>query len=240
VFGGRQETLRRPEETAAEPRPDALEALASFQVDIRTGELYPLIKRTIDIVCSLLGLIVLSPLFLLFAALIPLESRGTPFYAHERIGLRGREFKLYKFRSMRSYDAPLTKLLSEEQLAQYHKEFKLDNDPRVTRIGRFIRKTSIDELPQLVNVLCGDMSLVGPRPVVVPELENYGNQVPLFLSVKPGLTGYWQAYARSNAIYETGQRQKMELHYVLHRSLLLDIKILFKTVFSVIRGHGAK
>jgi lipopolysaccharide/colanic/teichoic acid biosynthesis glycosyltransferase len=141
---------------------------------------------------------------------------------------------------MRSCDTPLTELLSEEQLAQYRREFKVDDDPRITKIGRFIRKTSIDELPQLVNVLCGDMSLVGPRPVVASELEIYRNSVPLFLSTRPGLTGYWQAYARNDAGYETGRRQKMELYYIRNRSLLLDVKIFVKTVFAVIQGSGAK
>ena len=125
-----------------------------------------------------------------------------------------------------------------EQKAEWEQNFKLDNDPRITRIGRILRKTSLDELPQLLNIAKGDLSIVGPRPVVTDELEKYGKNKEKFLSVTPGLTGYWQAYARSNCSYE--QRMEMELYYVENANLLWDIKIVFATVGAVIKGRGAK
>ena len=134
----------------------------------------------------------------------------------------------------------LEKILTPEQLEQYVKEFKIDNDPRITKIGGFLRKTSLDELPQLINILKGELSIVGPRPIVEKETEIYGSDIAKLLSVKPGLTGYWQAYARNNATYESGERQRMEMYYVEHCSLWLDIKILCRTVFSVIRKDGAQ
>ena len=136
----------------------------------------------------------------------------------------------------------LEDLLTPEQLEQYRKEFKIDEDPRITPIGNFIRKTSLDELPQFFNILFGDMSLIGPRPLVEKEVqEKYTEeQQAKLLSATPGVTGYWQAYARNNATYETGERQQMEMYYIEHQSLWLDIKIFFKTFISVIQKEGAK
>lgn len=131
--------------------------------------------------------------------------------------------------------------LTDEQRQQYITEFKIDNDPRITPVGNFLRKTSLDELPQLFNVLCNDMSLVGPRPLIESEIQTYyADMFDTLLSVKPGVTGYWQAYARNNATYQSGQRQQMEMYYVNHASIMLDIKILFRTVVSVLRKDGAK
>jgi lipopolysaccharide/colanic/teichoic acid biosynthesis glycosyltransferase len=133
----------------------------------------------------------------------------------------------------------LEKILTKEQLEQYKKEFKIENDPRVTRIGGMLRRTSLDELPQLINILKGELTLVGPRPIVEKETEIYGDRLGEFLQVRPGLTGYWQAYARNRATYESGERQEMELHYAGHSSLWFDIKILCRTVIAVIRKDGA-
>lgn len=131
--------------------------------------------------------------------------------------------------------------LTPEQKQQYYTEFKIDNDPRITPIGNFLRKTSLDELPQLFNVLCNQMSLVGPRPLIESEIQKYYKDTyDTLLSVKPGITGYWQAYARNNASYHSGRRQQMEMYYISHASLALDIKILFKTAISVLRKSGAK
>ena len=124
-----------------------------------------------------------------------------------------------------------------EQKAEWEENFKLENDPRITKLGKFLRKSSLDELPQLINILKGELSLVGPRPVVVKELEKYGLRKNQFLSVTPGLTGYWQAYARSSCTYE--KRMEMELEYVEKASLWWDTKIIFATVGSVLRGRGA-
>ena len=202
--------------------------------------IYHLIKRLFDIVCSLLGLIVLLPVFLVISLLVKWEDGGNIFYGHLRVGQDGKKIRVYKFRSMKMNVGNLEKLLTPEQLEQYRTEFKIDNDPRITKIGNIIRKTSIDELPQLWNILRGDISIVGPRPIVEKETEIYGNDIAKFLSVKPGLTGYWQAYARNNATYESGERQKMEMYYVDNCSLWLDIKIIFKTVESVLKKEGAQ
>lgn len=198
-------------------------------------------KRIIDILFSFLLLIVLSPLFLVIACAIKLEDGGKVIYRHPRIGYMNNNIGIYKFRSMRDSNLDLKELLTKEQYEEYLKEFKLDNDPRITKVGSLLRKTSLDELPQLFNILKGDMSLVGPRPIIEEEFVNYSKlEKEKLLSVKPGLTGYWQAYARNNASYQTGERQRMELYYIDHTSVWLDIKVLFKTVQTVITRKGAK
>ena len=199
------------------------------------------IKRCIDIILSLLGLIILSPVFLLIAILIKKEDHGNVFYKHKRIGHMNKDIYIYKFRSMtnkyKTFDE-FYQTLSDEQKQEWDENFKLENDPRITKIGNFLRKTSLDELPQIINILKGDMSVIGPRPVVNDEIEKYGNQKAKFLSVKPGLTGYWAANGRSATTYE--DRIKLELYYIDHCSLLLDIKIFFKTILSVLKKKGAK
>lgn len=200
-----------------------------------------LIKRIFDIVFSLLLIFLLSPLLIVILILDTFSVHGNPIYSHKRLGYRGKVFKLYKFQSMKNDHRPLEKILTKEQLHQLQTEFKIDDDPRVTRFGKFIRKTSIDELPQLFNVLFGSMSFIGPRPVIDMEIElYYKDRKETFLSVKPGITGYWQSYGRNNICYQTGERQNMELYYISHRSLWFDIKILFKTVIAVIKKDGAK
>lgn len=201
---------------------------------------YKAIKRTVDIVAALCGIIVLLPIFAVLSVVIRLSDGGSVFYGHTRIGYKGKKISVYKFRSMKTNAGDLEKLLTAEQLEQYLREFKIDNDPRITKIGGFLRKTSIDELPQLLNILKGELSIVGPRPIVEKETQIYGKDIAKLLSVKPGLTGYWQAYARNNATYETGERQRMEMYYVDNCSLWLDIKILFKTVLSVLKRDGAQ
>ena len=199
------------------------------------------IKRCIDIILSLLGLIILSPVFLLIAILIKKEDHGNVFYKHKRIGHMNKDIYIYKFRSMtnkyKTFDE-FYQTLSDEQKQEWDENFKLENDPRITKIGKFIRKTSLDELPQIINILKGDMSIIGPRPVVNDEIEKYGNQKAKFLSIKPGLTGYWASNGRSATTYE--DRIKLELYYIDHCSLLLDIKIFFKTILSVLKKEGAK
>lgn len=213
----------------------------NYRVSQTVGDnVYHYIKRMVDIICSSLGLIVLLPVFLVVSFLVKWEDGGNIFYGHLRVGQDGKKIRVYKFRSMKMNVGNLEKLLTPEQLEQYRTEFKIDNDPRITKIGNVLRRTSIDELPQLINILKGDISIVGPRPIVEKETEIYGNDIAKFLSVKPGLTGYWQAYARNNATYESGERQKMEMYYVDNASLWLDIKILFKTVESVLKKEGAQ
>lgn len=199
---------------------------------------YRIAKRTMDILVSVVGLIVALLPMVLIVLLIKLESPGPAIYIHHRIGKNGQALPLLKFRSMHMNADQMIDDFTPEQKAEWLENFKLDNDPRITRIGQFLRKSSLDELPQLVNVLNGDLSLVGPRPVVTEELEKYGENKDKFLSVTPGLTGYWQAYARSTCTYD--ERMEMELHYAENANFWWDIKIIFATFGAVIRGHGAK
>ena len=199
------------------------------------------IKRIIDIIGSIVGILMLIPLTLIVGLVnLIFRENGPLFYCQERIGKDGQKFKMYKFRSMVvDADERLKKILAENE--ELKKEFlenrKLKNDPRITKIGNILRKTSLDEFPQFINVLKGEMSLVGPRAVVDDEIEMFGNQKDIFLSVKPGITGYWAANGRSNTTYD--ERVEMEVYYAENMSLLLDIKILFKTVISVIKKDGA-
>lgn len=196
-------------------------------------------KRLIDIVVSALGLVLTSPLLLVLGLLIKLESPGPVFFAQTRIGLHGRPFRCYKLRSMVK-DAEERLRREPELYARYvANNFKLrpEEDPRITRIGRFLRATSVDELPQLWNVLKGEMSLVGPRPIVPEETRNYGSLRGSYLTVKPGLTGYWQVAGRSEVDYP--ERAELDDFYVTHWSLWLDIQILFKTIGAILRRQGA-
>lgn len=196
-------------------------------------------KRSFDIVGSALAIAVLSPLFLAVAAAIKAEDGGPVIYTRICVGKHGKTYRMYKFRSMKVSADNLEKWLTPEQIEEYRKEIKLKNDPRITKVGSLIRKTSIDELAQLFSILQGSMSFVGPRPLVREELEYFGDDIDAILSVKPGLTGYWQVNGRSDCTYESGERQKMELHYVMHRSLWMDLKILLRTVKTVCCGKGA-
>lgn len=204
---------------------------------IKVKSIYKYIKRFMDIVLASIGLVVLSPVFLIIAVLIKTESKGKVFFKHKRIGKNGKEIYIYKFRTMVENAEDLIKQFTPEQMKEFKENFKLENDPRVTKIGKILRKTSLDELPQLINIIKGDISIIGPRPVVEEELEKYGMNKNKFLSVTPGLTGYWAANGRSNTTYE--QRMEMELYYVDNMSFKLDIKVFFKTVLSVLKREGA-
>lgn len=201
---------------------------------------YECIKRIFDLVVSLVAVIVLSPVLLVISLAIRLEDRGPILYRAQRVGRSGKPITVYKFRSMRMHADRLEDMLTPEELEEYKKNYKLEHDPRITKVGAFLRKTSLDELPQLFNILAGTLSLVGPRPVLQEETELYGDKRDLLLSCKPGLTGLWQVCGRSNVTYENGRRQALELQYVSQRSLWLDIKILFWTVGAVVRMDGAK
>ena len=197
-------------------------------------------KRLVDIVLCLLGAVLALPLCLFVAALIRLDSRGPAFYRQRRIGYKGRRFTAWKFRSMvQSADAVLEDYLAGHPAlrAEWEREHKLKNDPRVTRVGRFLRKTSLDELPQLWNVLMGDMSLVGPRPIVDKEVVRYGRSFDLYTSVKGGITGLWQVSGRSDTSYE--ERVHLDTFYIRNWSMWLDYCILFRTVAVVLFRKGA-
>ncbi len=201
---------------------------------------YECIKRIFDLLISLVAVVLLSPVLLVISLAIRLEDRGPILYRAQRVGRGGKPITVYKFRSMRMHADRLEDMLTPEELEEYKKNYKLEHDPRVTKVGAFLRKTSLDELPQLFNILAGTLSLVGPRPVLQEETELYGDKRALLLSCKPGLTGLWQVRGRSNVTYEDGRRQALELNYVSHRGLWLDIKILFWTVGAVVRMDGAK
>ena len=204
--------------------------------------LYKVLKRIIDIIGALVGIVILIPttVIIYLARKISKEDNGPLFYEQLRYGKNGKVFRLYKYRSMCiGADKKLKEYLenNEEAKKEFEKTHKLQNDPRITKIGDFLRKTSLDELPQMINILKGDMSLVGPRPVIEKEVEEYGENKERFLSVKPGLTGYWQVNGRSNTTFK--ERMEMELYYVDNRSLWLDIKIFFKTFITVFKKEGA-
>ena len=202
---------------------------------------YLFIKRCFDIFASTILIVLLSWLLIILAIGVKCSSKGPAIYKHKRLGRYGKVISVYKFRSMIMDNRPLEEVLTKQQLHEYQTEFKIEDDPRVTKFGRFLRKTSLDELPQLFNVFIGNMSFVGPRPVVDREINLYYSQTKkILLQVKPGITGYWQAYGRSDVTFQSGERQKLDLIYVYKRSTWLDIKIFFRTIYVVLFGKGAK
>ena len=200
-------------------------------------KVYLAIKRLIDIIGSLIGIILLSPIYIIIAILIKFDSPGKVVFGHTRKGKGGKDIKVYKFRTMYSNANEIFESFTSEQKEEYYTNFKLDNDPRVTKLGGFLRKTSLDELPQLFNILKGDMTIIGPRPIVEKEVEKYGDKAEKLFSVVPGLGGYWQANGRSDTTYE--ERVEMDMYYIDHMCFTLDAKILFQTIFSVLKGEGA-
>jgi len=194
------------------------------------------LKRCLDICGGLIGLLLFSPIFLIIAILIKLDSPGPVIYRRRVVGVNGKEFDAFKFRTM-VVNADEVLRQNPELFRKFQKNFKLRNDPRITRVGRFLRKTTIDEFPQLLNVLRGQMSLVGPRMISPAELSKYGEHAPKLLSVKPGMAGPWVAAGRQEIPYE--ERVKMDLEYIDNWSLWLDIKILIKTVIAVLAMRGA-
>lgn len=198
---------------------------------------YYFIKRAVDIFCSLGALIILSPILIILALLIKLESKGPVLFAQERIGMHGVPFKMYKLRSMVANAEQLKKKLVEKNEMD-GPMFKMKDDPRVTKIGKFIRKTSIDELPQLINILKGEMSLVGPRPSLPNEVKEFEPWMLERLNVKPGLTCYWQVSGRNDIDFENWM--KLDIKYVKERNTLLDFKLIFKTFFVLFGDKHAR
>ncbi|WP_137597339.1 sugar transferase [Paucilactobacillus kaifaensis] len=198
---------------------------------------YIIIKRIFDFCASLVGLICLSPLFLILAVLIKLDDpKGPVFYSQTRVGKSSVKFRMFKFRSMvTNADEIRQSLISQNEVGG--PMFKLKHDPRITRVGRIIRKYSLDELPQLINVVNGTMSLVGPRPPLVSEAEKYSSFDDQRLLVKPGCTGMWQVGGRNDVDFD--EMVRLDLDYISHRSVWLDLKIIFKTVFIMIKPNGA-
>ncbi len=198
-------------------------------------------KRVFDIFFSIFAIIVTSPFMFLIALGIKLTDGGKVFFTQKRVGKDGKEFDIIKFRSMYpDAESRLKEILESNPQArkEWKESFKLKNDPRITPIGKFLRKTSLDELPQFFNVLKGDMSVVGPRPVVQEELDKfYKEKANLYKSIRPGVTGYWQVEGRSDTDYE--ERVKMDEWYIKNQSLWLDLKIILKTIKVMITGKGA-
>ncbi|WP_303813906.1 undecaprenyl-phosphate galactose phosphotransferase WbaP [Selenomonas ruminantium] len=204
---------------------------------MRRNKIY---KRIFDLVCTICGGLLILPIIAVVALLVAIDNKGNVIFAHRRIGKDGKEFPCYKFQSM----VPNAQEILQDYLAknpaackEWEESFKLTNDPRVTKLGGFLRKTSLDELPQLWNVIKGDMSLVGPRPIVKKEIERYGEYFREYAMVLPGITGMWQASGRSDTTYE--ERVEMDTWYVRNWSVWLDIMYLAKTFTAVIFGKGA-
>lgn len=202
------------------------------------GRGYLFIKRIFDIVFSVFVCVVLAFPVAILCIAIMIDSPGSPFFRQERIGKGGKHIYIWKLRSMYvdAHSNP-EKYLTSQQLVQWEREQKVDEDPRITRVGSFLRKTSLDELPQFVNVLTGDLSVIGPRPVTREETYEFGNARDEFLSVKPGITGWWQVTERNNATWANGDRQMLELFYVRHASLALDLRIFVRTFKAMGRGR---
>lgn len=197
---------------------------------------YSIFKRALDIFGAIIGIVLLSPVLFIVAILIKLESKGKVFFSQNRIGLNGKKFKIYKFRSMVENAEELRKTL-EDKNEMSGPMFKMKGDPRINKIGRFIRKTSIDELPQLINVLKGDMSLVGPRPSLLSEVMNFEPWMLKRLEVKPGLTCYWQVSGRSGIGFHDWM--KLDIKYVEEMNIWTDIKLIFKTILVLFGDKNA-
>ncbi len=198
---------------------------------------YQIAKRAFDIVVSLVAILLLSPVFIAIAIAIALSDGFPVLFKHKRVGLNGRLFDIYKFRTMvRNAEEVLKK--DPELWKQFQENYKIERDPRIMKIGHFLRKSSLDELPQLFNVLKGDMSLVGPRPIVEPELEKYGEHQDIYLAMKPGCAGVWQASGRSDTTY--AERVEFDRQYYMKAGLRYDVATLFKTTWSMLVGRGAR
>lgn len=220
---------------------EEIDVLESKEKSALSKFCYQFTKRSFDVVCSLLGCLVLLPIALVVKVMYMISGDfNSIFYTQKRIGKDGKEFNFYKFRTMvPNADEVLKKLLKQKKYKkQWESHHKIDNDPRITKIGKILRKTSLDELPQLINVLKSDMSLIGPRPLVPGELDEHKGNHKIYESVKPGITGWWASHGRSALTYQ--ERLKLEYYYVQNQSLMLDIKCVFATVMAVLKKTGAK
>ena len=215
------------------------------EIVIKGSKTYLFFKRVLDIIVSFISIVFLMTtlIFPIISLLVLISTHGQVIFKDERIGLNKKKIRIYKFQTMFSdAETNLDKYLDENQKKKWQKERKLDDDPRVTKLGKFLRKTSLDELPQLFNILGGSLSLVGPRPITKQELENNFTEYEQeqLMKVKPGLTGYWQVKDRSLATYESGERQKEELYYLPRRGFWFDVKIVLLTIPAIFKGKGAK
>jgi len=218
-------------------RLEKLQEDCNSEVKWKKSAVYFVVKRFADIFFSILGIVFMSPIMLITAIAIKVESKGPVIFSQQRVGKEGKLFKMYKFRSM----VPEAEELKEKLMDQNEMSgpmFKMTDDPRITKVGRIIRKTSIDELPQLINVIKGDMSLVGPRPNLPKEVEQFNEYQKLKLLAKPGLTCYWQVMGRSSIGFE--EWMELDIRYIKERSLWVDIKLIFRTFFVLFGDKNAK
>ena len=199
---------------------------------------YRFIKRAFDVLFSSCVIVFGLIPGLILSAFIVKDTGGSPIYTSERVGRGGVPFRVYKFRSMVSDSDNLEKYFSTEQLEEWHREHKVENDPRITKLGAFLRSSSIDEFPQFINVFLGQISVVGPRAITFEELSYFGDDQDLLLSCPPGITGLWQTGPRNLATFEIGLRQELELMYARNASLSLDAKLFFRTFATMISGTG--
>ena len=198
---------------------------------------YHKVKRAFDFVAALGALILLFPVFAIVSILVLIGSGAPVAFKQKRVGYKGKPFYIFKFRTMVRNAEEILKS-RPDLLEEYKRNFKIENDPRISKIGAFLRKTSLDELPQFVNVLKGDMSLVGPRPIVIPELEKYGEHADMYLAMRPGCTGLWQCGGRSATTYE--ERVALDKEYFEKAGLRFDLYIIFKTIGAIFSRRGAQ
>lgn len=208
-------------------------------LSLRT-RIYLPFKRLFDILFGIIGVILTIPFILIIKiSYILNKDYSSIFFTHKRIGKNGKEFKMYKFRTMVPNAEELLKemLKNKKYLNEWKEYHKFENDPRITKVGKVFRKLSLDELPQFINILIGDMSLIGPRPLIQEEVDDYKKKKKILLSIKPGLTGWWACHGRSCT--SNKQRQDLELYYVKNCSFILDIKTFFLTIVKVLKREGA-
>ncbi len=199
---------------------------------------YRFVKRVLDLVLSTVVIVVGFIPACILCIVIAATMGGAPIFTQRRLGLCGKPFRMFKFRTMVADAENVEKYLDADQILEWERERKVKNDPRVTKLGAFLRRTSLDEVPQFLNVFAGHMSTIGVRPVVAAELRHYGDDASEFLSLKPGITGWWQVHSRNEAVYEDGGRQQLELYYVRHASIPFDFSIFLRTFKVMIRGTG--
>lgn len=198
---------------------------------------YHIVKRWFDFTASLIALIILFPVFFIVSILVLISSGAPVAFKQKRVGLHGKPFFIYKFRTMVRNAEEILKA-HPELMEEYKRNFKIENDPRISKVGNFLRKSSLDELPQFINVLKGDMSLVGPRPIVIPELEKYGDSKDMYMAMRPGCTGLWQCGGRSATTYD--ERVALDTEYFERAGLRFDLWIIFRTIVAIFTARGAK
>lgn len=198
---------------------------------------YHIAKRIFDVVASAIALLLLFPLFFVVSIFVAISSGFPVLFKQQRVGYLGKPFYIYKFRTMVRNAEEILRA-RPDLMEEYKKNFKIENDPRISKVGRVLRKYSLDELPQLLNVIKGDMSLVGPRPIVIPELSKYGDHQEMYLAMRPGCTGLWQCGGRSATTYE--ERIALDSEYFQKAGLRFDLYIIFRTVVAIVTARGAQ